>query len=225
MRAILLSAVVGYLLGSIPFGYLLVRLFRGQDVRTTGSGNIGATNVSRTSLALGSATLLLDALKGTAAVLVSGRLSVPEMMAWVDPNAPPYPEHAWTPFPSVVAIRATIAALFAVLGHIFPVWLKFRGGKGVATALGAFLTLAPSAMLASVAVFLVTVILCRYISVGSIVATAAFPVLVWVFYRDQFAFSAIVAICLSSCAIILRHRQNIGRLLSGTEPRIELRRK
>src|SRR5579863_1353181 len=123
MRAILITAGIGYLLGSIPFGYLLVRRFRGADVRTTGSGNIGATNVARTSPALGAATLLLDALKGAAAVLLVSIIFRGERDL------------------------AFVAALAAVAGHIFPVWLGFRGGKGVATGLGSFLLLTPKAIL------------------------------------------------------------------------------
>jgi len=118
-----LTAAFSYLLGSIPFGYVLLRIFRGQDVRQTGSGNIGATNVARSSPALGILTLLLDALKGAAAVAVTRALFPDPMML------------------------AAVAALFAILGHIFPVWLRFRGGKGVATGLGSFLMLAPKIVL------------------------------------------------------------------------------
>jgi len=124
MYAFLFIAAVSYLLGSIPFGYLLVRIFRGEDVRQSGSGNIGATNVSRKSPLLGVLTLLLDALKGTAAVVLSYKLA-DRMVA-----IPTYEQLA-------------LAALFAVLGHMFPVWLRFRGGKGVATGLGSFVVIAP----------------------------------------------------------------------------------
>src|SRR5207247_2903180 len=153
MYPIFVAAGLGYLLGSIPFGYLLVRAFRGQDVRTTGSGNIGATNVARTSPLLGFSTLLLDALKGTAAVTASISFSMPDVMTWVDSNAPHYAEHPWAPLPPAIAICAAIAALFAILGHVFPIWLKFRGGKGVATAVGAFSLLAHIAIFAAVVVF------------------------------------------------------------------------
>ena len=133
MRSFLLTAVVSYLLGSIPFGYLLVRIFRGEDVRLSGSGNIGATNVSRKSPALGVLTLLLDALKGFAAVTIT-ILSSPQVFP--DMSMPTVLGHetllASTP---PVSVHAAIAALVAVLGHMFPVWLKFRGGKGVATGL------------------------------------------------------------------------------------------
>jgi glycerol-3-phosphate acyltransferase PlsY len=119
MNSYFATAAIGYLLGSIPFGYLLVRMFKGEDVRASGSGNIGATNVARKSPALGIATLLLDTAKGLAAVLVARGLF----------NGPQH------------RLIMTTAAFFAVLGHLFPVWLKFRGGKGVATSLGAFILL------------------------------------------------------------------------------------
>src|SRR5262249_28449955 len=118
---LVLAALMSYFLGSIPFGYLLVRLFHGKDVRQTGSGNIGATNVSRTSPALGAITLLLDAVKGMAAVILTRII---------------FPDHKQIQL-------SVVAALFAIVGHIFPVWLRFRGGKGVATGLGSFALLAP----------------------------------------------------------------------------------
>src|SRR6202790_2604024 len=129
----IIVAVVSYLLGSIPFGYLLIKIFKGEDVRVSGSGNIGATNVARKSPALGIATLLLDAAKGLAAVLVARVL-----FSGVHPQ-----------------LIMTTAAFFAVLGHLFPVWLKFRGGKGVATSLGAFILLTPKSVLGMVLLFLV----------------------------------------------------------------------
>ncbi|HWS98491.1 MAG TPA: glycerol-3-phosphate acyltransferase, partial [Candidatus Methylomirabilis sp.] len=131
----LLIVVVSYFLGSIPFGYLLVRIFRGEDVRQTGSGNIGATNVARTgSKGLAIATLLLDALKGYVAV------------AHVFHFASHHPDHVPDFGPHAVYILAALAALFALLGHMFPIWLRFKGGKGVATAVGAFLGIAPAAI-------------------------------------------------------------------------------
>jgi acyl phosphate:glycerol-3-phosphate acyltransferase len=211
MRITLLSAVIGYLLGSIPFGYLLVRIVRGQDVRATGSGNIGATNVSRTSRALGVFTLMLDAAKGASAVLVSGSLA--------------HSQNLSAPSSSAIDTAAAIAALFAILGHIFPVWLKFRGGKGVATALGAYLLVAPFAMLAALGVFLVVAVASRYVSLSSIVTTALFPPFVWFFSRNGISLGAMASVCVASCAIIARHHQNIRRLLAATEPRFELRRR
>ncbi len=222
--SIFLTAAFSYLLGSIPFGFILVRIFRGQDVRKTGSGNIGATNVARSSPVLGVLTLLLDALKGFGAVLLAIMLSRGEIMGWADSNLPYYPEHVWSPVPTIVAMRAAVAALFAIVGHMFPVWLKFRGGKGVATGLGALSLLAPKATLVSVGVFLVIVVGFRYVSLGSIVAVALFPVLAWLLhdYADMPQVLGFMAI--ASLLIIAKHHQNIRRLLAGTEPRFQWRR-
>ncbi len=224
MTAFLLTAVLSYLLGSIPFGYLLVRVFRGQDVRKTGSGNIGATNVSRTSPALGALTLVLDALKGLCAVLVALMLSRTEFLGWAYSNVPWFPEHAWTPATPVIYFRAVTAACFAVLGHMFPVWLKFRGGKGVATGLGSFLLLVPKAVLVMIAIFAATVLLFRYVSLGSIVAVAALPFLAWLLDDSQLSPQALAVMALTAVLIIAKHQQNIRRLLSGTEPRFQWRR-
>lgn len=193
MDHILISASIGYLLGSIPFGYLLVRIFHGEDIRQTGSGNIGATNVSRTSLALGIVTLLFDAGKGLAAVLLARFL-----------------------FPGNVT-AAGVAALFAVIGHIFSVWLKFRGGKGVATGLGSFILLAPKSVVICIAIFLALVALFRYVSLASMIAVSLLPVLIFVLtpHTPEFALVAL----LSAILILVQHRGNMGRLLSGLEPR------
>jgi acyl phosphate:glycerol-3-phosphate acyltransferase len=199
MQAIVISAVAGYLLGSIPFGYLLVRVFRGADVRTTGSGNIGATNVARTSPALGIITLLLDGLKGMAAVLIATAISGSNRSV------------------------AFVAALAAICGHVFPVWLRFRGGKGVATGLGSFLVLMPKSILLALAVFAAVVLAFRYISLASIIATASLPVLARLLGEAQTA--AQVGLVLSgSLLIIVKHHQNIRRLLSGIEPKFQPRR-
>lgn len=189
----MLSASIGYLLGSIPFGYLLVRIFHGEDIRQTGSGNIGATNVSRTSLALGIITLLFDASKGLIAVLLARFL-----------------------FPGNTS-AAGAAALFAVVGHIFPVWLKFRGGKGVATGLGSFILLAPKPVVICIAIFVVIAALFRYVSLASMIAVALLPVLIFVLTprTPQVALVALLAAVL----ILVQHRGNMGRLLSGVEPR------
>lgn len=195
MNETLATAGLSYLLGSIPFGYILVRVFRGEDIRRTGSGNIGATNVARSSPALGVLTLVLDALKGLAAVVIAKGL-----------------------FPGQTRL-AFVAALFAVLGHLFPVWLKFKGGKGVATGLGAFVLLTPKAMLVMIVVFAAALLVFRYVSLGSIIAVTLFPWLAWVLdgYREQPQTLAIMAG--TSILIIAKHHQNIRRLLAGSETR------
>jgi glycerol-3-phosphate acyltransferase PlsY len=198
-------AAISYLLGSIPFGYLLVRIFRGEDVRKSGSGNIGATNVSRKSSILGAATLLLDALKGTAATVLSYDV------AYRLGDGPPTLD------------ELALGALFAILGHIFPVWLKFRGGKGVATALGAFALIAPKALLIVLGIFIVVVAIYHYVSLGSIVAVVAFPLVVWA--TDRFYVSTGLAlISLVSLLVVVKHHDNIRRLLAGTENRMGAKR-
>ena len=206
MLCFALIAALSYLLGSIPFGYLLVRIFRGEDVRRSGSGNIGATNVSRTSPALGILTLLLDALKGTAAFVLSYLLA--DRMVG---GAPTHEQMAW-------------AALFATVGHMFPVWLKFCGGKGVATGLGAFVLLAPRAVLVAVAVFIAIVLISRYVSVASMVAVGTFPVSAWLLHEYGDRPLALGLMSLTSLLIVARHRENIRRLLAGTENRFASRR-
>ncbi|MFZ0804603.1 MAG: glycerol-3-phosphate 1-O-acyltransferase PlsY [Candidatus Sulfotelmatobacter sp.] len=192
----------GYLLGSIPFGYLLVRFVRGEDVRRSGSGNIGATNVARKSPALGVLTLLLDSLKGVAAVILGAWLAAP-----LASGARPY-------------FAMSLAALSAVTGHIFPVWLKFRGGKGVATGLGAFIIIAPKAVLIAAAIFLILVLIFRYVSLGSVAAVAMFPSLSWSLHEYGNVWSALAFMTLASLLIVLKHRVNIVRLLTGTENRL-----
>jgi glycerol-3-phosphate acyltransferase PlsY len=204
---VFMIAGLSYLLGSIPFGYLLVRIFRGEDVRLSGSGNIGATNVSRRSPTLGVVTLVLDALKGTIAALLAYflwiRMGFRTGVLDVLPFEP-----------------VSIAALFAVIGHMFPVWLKFRGGKGVATGLGSFAFIAPQAILIAAGVFIATVAIFRYVSLGSILAVASFPFLVFGIYgygKVPLILSLIVITCL---LIIARHSENIRRLRAGTESRV-----
>ncbi len=215
-------AAISYLLGSIPFGYLLVRIFRGQDVRQTGSGNIGATNVARTgSKGLAIATLVLDALKGYAAVTLAFWLALNFAVPITEPaSAALGPHLAYRVIDFHVVYRlAALAALFAILGHMFPVWLRFKGGKGVATALGAFAALAPRAILVALVVFVVVVALTRYVSLGSILSAVVLPFAVWwlsPFVRSTTTVLLIVASCL---LIIIRHKDNIGRLLAGTENR------
>ena len=201
MTALLLTEGYSYLLGSIPFGYILVRLFRGQDVRQTGSGNIGATNVSRTSPGLGALTLVLDALKGLAAVAITRML-----------------------FPAHNALLGA-AALFAIMGHMFPVWLRFRGGKGVATGLGSFVLLAPKTILVTLVIFVIVFLAFRYVSLASILTVALFPLLAYVLepYRD--APQMIAFITVASLLIVVKHHENIRRLLGHTESRFQWSRR
>jgi len=209
--------VVSYLLGSIPFGYLLVRILRGQDVRQTGSGNIGATNVARTgSKGLAIATLLLDALKGYAAVALAFWLAGSRVANGASAGRNGFPAMDG----QTIFLLAALAAFCAILGHMFPVWLRFKGGKGVATAVGAFAALAPRAIVVAVVLFVIVVALTRYISLGSIVAAAAFPLLVWWLNPAQRASGPILLlISASSLLIIVRHKDNIRRLLAGSENR------
>ena len=188
---------LAYLLGSIPFGLVLVFAVRRQDVRTTGSGNIGATNVARSGgKTLGLLTLLLDALKGYAAVLIAMHFA---------------PSIAGAP--SNLAIAAAIAA---VLGHVFPVWLKFKGGKGIATALGVFLALAPWVALSSLGVFILIVALTRYVSVASIIAAITIPFFA-LFLAHPHNRNLLIGLSIISLIGIAKHHANIQRLMNGTE--------
>jgi glycerol-3-phosphate acyltransferase PlsY len=218
MRTALQIAATSYLLGSIPFGYLLVRIFRGEDVRRTGSGNIGATNVARKSPALGMVTLLLDALKGAAAVAASIILS-PPFLAHTSIARIPWRLVLPASSPDLV-LWAALSALFAVAGHMFPVWLRFRGGKGVATGLGAFVMIAPQAVLLSAAVFIILVLMFRYVSLGSIAAVAAFPNIALLLHEFGNVPLALALMSLTSALIVIKHYANIRRLLAGTESRI-----
>jgi glycerol-3-phosphate acyltransferase PlsY len=218
MSGVLLIGVVSYLLGSIPFGYLLVRVFRGEDVRRTGSGNIGATNVARKSPVLGILTLLLDALKGSSAV-ICGVLLSPSLLGRTSVSHIPFREMIPASSPDLV-LGAALAALCAVAGHMFPIWLGFRGGKGVATGLGAFLMIAPKAVLFSAVIFLVLVLVFRYVSLGSIVAVAALPNITMALREYGNNAVALVLMAMASVLIVLKHHANISRLLAGTENRL-----
>ena len=184
----------GYLLGSIPFGLLLTRLAGTQDIRAIGSGNIGATNVLRTGRkGLAAATLICDMLKGTIAVVVIQRL--------------------WG------GDAAIVAGLGAFLGHLFPLWLRFKGGKGVAIYIGILLAFAPLAALAFCAIWLVVAAITRYSSLSALIASVATPAILWALDQRRAAllFAAMTVL------IFITHRKNIARLLSGTEQRIGMR--
>ena len=202
--ALLSIPLAAYLLGSIPVGLLLSGLFGGGDVRKSGSGNIGATNVARVAgLLPGILTLLFDGAKGAAAVWLAGRFSN-ESATWM-----------------------MIAALAALLGHCFPVWLKFRGGKGVATAAGAFLVLCPPALLSSLILFLLVIFFWRYVSLASISAAASMPLLIyflWAPYHTpplMVIFGALAA----TGIIVYKHDANIQRLVQGEEPKFSFGKK
>src|SRR5690349_3690692 len=188
----LLALVIAYLLGSIPFGYLLVKWRTGADVRATGSGNIGATNVLRTTgRAAGVITLLLDIAKGYLAVWIAGRLTGSSEF--------------WT----------SAATLGAMAGHAYPVFLKFQGGKAVASFVGAFLRLTPLPLVAVLVVFLGVAAWTRHISLGSIAAAATFPLAVWLIL--QASWPVLAASILAAAFVIYRHSSNIQRLRAGSE--------
>lgn len=201
MNTLWLLPVAGYLAGSIPFGYLIVKLGSGGDVRAAGSGNIGATNVTRVAgAAAGAVTLLLDAGKGYLAVWAAGRVTSGNI-TWM-----------------------ALTGLAAIAGHMFPVWIGFRGGKGVATAVGVFVLICWQAVLAALVIWLLTVATWRYVSLASIVAAAAMPILIYALYAPGHAppYGVSVAAVIAVVLIILKHRANFARLLAGTENRVKI---
>jgi glycerol-3-phosphate acyltransferase PlsY len=197
-----LALILAYLLGSIPFGYLIVRLKSGADVRQTGSGGTGATNVTRKAgKSAGIITLLLDALKGVAAVLIARWLTGTPGTSWMVAGA----------------------AVLAVVGHCFPVWLRFKAGKGVATGLGVFLTIVPWSVLAAFVVFALAFWRTRYVSLGSVAAAIVVPL--WTLIQHTMIspvadfVPTVAALCAASAIIIAKHHENIGRLMAGQENR------
>ena len=201
----LLIVALAYLLGSIPFGYVIVRASKHADIRETGSGGTGATNVSRRAgKGAGVLTLLLDALKGAASILVA-RLLLAEPA-----------------FSAKASWWIAAAAVAVIVGHIFPVWLGFRGGKGVATGVGVFLVLAPLAVAFAGVIFLVIVLLTRYVSLGSIVAAATIPLFVVIrnYITPDAEFAPLLSGAVAGTALIIfAHRGNIERLIKRTESR------
>jgi glycerol-3-phosphate acyltransferase PlsY len=195
--------LAAYLLGSVPFGVLLAKVFGAGDVRKSGSGNIGATNVARVAgPAAGVLTLVFDVAKGVAAVLMAARFT-DDSATWM-----------------------SVAGFCALLGHCFPVWLRFRGGKGVATAAGIFGMLCPTALLGALLVFVIVFAFWRYVSLASISAAAAMPLLVYLLWAPHHApplavtFTALA----SAVLIIYKHDGNIQRMVEGREPRFSLRK-
>jgi glycerol-3-phosphate acyltransferase PlsY len=206
MRDVSLSLLwlplAGYLLGSIPFGILMTRLFGGGDIRAAGSGNIGATNVSRVAGPIpGVLTLILDGLKGSAAVWLAAH------------------------FANYSAAWMTAAGVAALVGHCFPVWLKFHGGKGVATAAGMFLALCWPAAVVAILLFLVVVYFFRFVSLGSIAAAAAMPLLIYLLWVPHFSphlappASVTMGAFVAAMLVVYKHDGNIQRLVEGREPR------
>ena len=200
--------VVAYLIGSIPFGYLIVRQKVGADIRESGSGGTGATNVSRRAgKGAGIFTLLLDALKGVLAIIVA-QIIIGESGSSID----------WL---------TAAAAIAVIVGHIFPVWLRFRGGKGVATGAGVFLMLAPIALFCAAIILVVVVSITKYVSLGSMVAAAIIPLFVWmdmVFIKPiTDLWPLLTAAVAGAMLIIFAHRGNIRRLAEGTEPKFRLK--
>ncbi|MBI3671007.1 MAG: glycerol-3-phosphate 1-O-acyltransferase PlsY [Acidobacteria bacterium] len=195
--------LAAYLLGSIPFGYLIARLRGGTDIRAAGSGNIGAANVTRVvGPGAGAMTLLLDAAKGYLAVWLAAHFS-DENITWM-----------------------TAAALAAIAGHLFPIWLGFRGGRGVATGVGVFLPICWPAVVAALVIWIAVVAFWRYVSLGSIVAAAALPLLMYFLYAPGHAPPRVASFgtTLAAVLIIVKHRPNLERLIAGTEPRFTFRR-
>jgi glycerol-3-phosphate acyltransferase PlsY len=210
MNPWLLTIPLAYLLGSIPFGYLLVRFFRHEDIRATGSGNIGATNVARSGAkGLGILTLLLDLGKGATAVMMAFGLGG-HFAPWLAEG--PFLAHLQT------FDLAVLAGVAAIIGHVFPVWLGFRGGKGVATALGVFLALSPALALCILLVFVVVFALTRYVSLGSIVASASVPLFALKLIHSNTP-AVVFGFLFIPFLVIVKHHANIRRLLEGSESR------
>ncbi len=201
MSLSLIVVIVAYLLGSIPFGFLLVWVVRKEDIRAQGSGNIGATNVMRSGAkGLGLLTFLLDGGKGYAAVAVA---------QWLAHNRGA----------EALQYATILATLFVVLGHMFPVWLRFKGGKGVATAFGAFLAFCPLAALAAFVFWLVIVALTRYVSLASILAAVVLPFLTLWLSPWTYNYATGAAVFASCWLVVAKHWPNIQRLMHGTENR------
>ncbi len=204
VNALVIPVLLGaYLLGSIPFGYLIVKMREGTDIRALGSGNIGATNVARSAGPVaGVVTLLLDAAKGFLAVWG---------MRWITNG-------------DIMLMMG--AAVLVVVGHMFPVWLKFKGGKGVATGVGAFVLICWPAVAGTFVVWIIGVAIWRYVSLGSIIAAASLPLLTFRLYAPlaEPPLAVSIGTTLIAALIIVKHQANIARLVAGTESRLKFRR-
>lgn len=201
---------VAYLVGSIPFSFLVVKLVAGKDVRELGSGNVGATNVARTAGKLpGIIALLLDIAKGYAVVMMARWLAAQPGWPFDAGMRPWQSREMWV----------ALAGLIAVLAHMFPLWLGFHGGKGVATATGVFLALNPTVIAASILVFAIVLLLFRFVSLASIVSAASIPIFFRYLVRDA-SFWHIVASMAIALAVIAKHHSNIARLARGTERKL-----
>lgn len=209
LSACLVAGVIAYLLGSIPFGLVLLRVFRGVDVRTTGSGNIGTANVARVAPGLGLWTLFFDSAKGLVAVLIAREIARHMTDASIDS----------------IALITGLSALLAIVGHVFPVWLKFKGGKGVATAMGAFLGLMPWAVLICLVLYVAIYAIWHYTSLASITAAALFPLIAAAMMSPAQRPLLLPFLIAASLLIIVKHHENIRRLLAGTENRLDLKRR
>jgi len=193
---VVIAIVAAYLIGSIPFALILARRYGGADLRLVGSGNLGAANVLRASgVTAGVIVALLDMAKGAASV-------------WIAEQVGPGP------------LVPAAAGLAAIVGHVYPVWLRFRGGKGVATACGVFSMLTPLALAPALAIFAVAVWLTKYISLGSVLASIALPPLAYMLGSSA---PAVIAASAASLIIVFRHRGNVGRMRTGTERRLGVR--
>jgi glycerol-3-phosphate acyltransferase PlsY len=229
--------IIAYLLGSIPFGYLIVQATQDADIRETGSGGTGATNVSRRAgKAAGVITLVLDALKGAAAVVIAKLFLGLPIFGRLGHTRPPLPtlggssvgEHVLignAGSPEDVYWWVAAAAIAVILGHIFPLWLGFRGGKGVATGVGVFLILAPLAVALAAVVFIVVVTWTRYVSLGSILAAITIPLFVLLqnaFIHPVESLAPVMSAAIAGAALIVfAHRENVGRLIQGTESKFK----
>jgi acyl phosphate:glycerol-3-phosphate acyltransferase len=188
-----IPALIGYTIGSLPFGFLVTNRLKGIDLRRVGSGNVGAANVYRTAgLTMALVVVAIDVAKGSASVLLA-----PRVAAGLDAQV--------------------TAGVAAIVGHVYPVWLRFRGGKGVATACGVFMTLAPTATTLAAACFAATVWITRYVSLGSVLATAALTPLAWAFDSPV---AVVAGATIAALLIIPRHAGNLARLAGGTERRL-----